>query len=196
MPTDDELIEEILNGSQAAMEVLVRRHYKEIFSYVYRKIGDYHISYDLTQEIFIKMMKNIRSYRLNNQFSHWLLKIAVNHCRDYYRSSNFKSTNAMELNESFTDANNKVWDIFKAKHQYDDVKDAILSLPEEQREVIILRFYHDMKIKEIANITRCKEPTVKSRLRQALLKLKKLLKKTETETMGGEIHEKRQNKSV
>ena len=90
MPTDDELVEEILNGSKAAMDVLVRRHYKNIFSYVYRKTGNYHLAYDLTQEIFIKMMKSIKNYKQQGKFSSWLLKIAVNHCRDYYKSSDFR----------------------------------------------------------------------------------------------------------
>ena len=77
LPTDDELVEEILNGSKAAMDVLVRRHYKNIFSYVYRKTGNYHLAYDLTQEIFIKMMKSIKNYKQQGKFSSWLLKIAV-----------------------------------------------------------------------------------------------------------------------
>lgn len=176
LPTDDELVEEILNGSKAAMDVLVRRHYKNIFSYVYRKTGNYHLAYDLTQEIFIKMMKSIKNYKQQGKFSSWLLKIAVNHCRDYYKSSDFrKEGQRTELPEDLAQDNSNVWDIFQRKQQRKEVRESINALPEYQRETIILRFYHDLKIKEIALITGSKEPTVKSRLRQGLEKLKNML---------------------
>lgn len=176
LPTDDELVEEILNGSKAAMDVLVRRHYKNIFSYVYRKTGNYHLAYDLTQEIFIKMMKSIKNYKQQGKFSSWLLKIAVNHCRDYYRSSDFrKEGQRTELPGDLAQDNSNVWDIFQRKQQRKEVRESINALPEYQRETIILRFYHDLKIKEIALITGSKEPTVKSRLRQGLEKLKNML---------------------
>lgn len=176
LPTDDELVEEILNGSKAAMDVLVRRHYKNIFSYVYRKTGNYHLAYDLTQEIFIKMMKSIKNYKQQGKFSSWLLKIAVNHCRDYYKSSDFrKEGQRTELPEDLAQDNSNVWDIFQLKQQRKEVRESINALPEYQRETIILRFYHDLKIKEIALITGSKEPTVKSRLRQGLEKLKNML---------------------
>ncbi|KLU62377.1 ECF RNA polymerase sigma factor SigW [Peptococcaceae bacterium CEB3] len=180
MPTDDALVEEILNGSQAAMEVLVKRHYREIFAYVYRKTGDYHTSYDLTQDILIKMMKGLKSYRRNGRFRHWLLKIAVNQCRDYYRSSEFQHRNAVEPEENLVDEGSNVWDIFRAKQVGNYLKETILTLPAEQREVIVLRFYHDLKMKDIAQITECKETTAKSRLRQGLAKLRKALKDDET----------------
>ena len=176
MPTDDELVEEILNGSKAAMDVLVRRHYKNIFSYVYRKMGNYHLAYDLTQEIFIKMMKSIKNYKQQGKFSSWLLKIAVNHCRDCYKSSDFrKEGQRTELPGDLAQDNSNVWDIFQRKQQRKEVRESINALPEYQREAIILRFYHDMKIREIALITGSKESTVKSRLRQGLEKLKNML---------------------
>ncbi|MEH7388294.1 sigma factor [Bacillus sp. JJ1521] len=62
MPEDQELIEEVMQGSQAAMEVLKRKYYKLIYAFVYRKVGNKEMAYDLTQEIFIKMMQRIQSY--------------------------------------------------------------------------------------------------------------------------------------
>ncbi|MFD1638597.1 RNA polymerase sigma factor [Evansella tamaricis] len=75
MQSDESLIEEIKSGSQAAMEVLVKKHYKNIFGFTYRKVGDYHLAYDMTQEIFIKMMKSIASYNGQGKFQNWLLKL-------------------------------------------------------------------------------------------------------------------------
>lgn len=189
MPTDEELLEEIHSGSQAAMEVLVKKYYKNIFSYIYRKIGDYHISYDLTQEVFIKMMKAIDRYEGRGKFRNWLLKIAVNHCNDYYKSKSFKNkSREIQLEDRISENNDKVWDLLKKKIERNLVKKAILSLPDYQRDVMILRYYHDMKIKDIADVTDSKEATVKSRLRQGTSKLKESL-------LGGEDIEKRKRKS-
>ncbi len=177
LPTDKELIEEIKNGSQAAMEVLVEKYYRSIFAYVYRKLGDYHLSYDMTQEVFIKVMKSIHNYKHRGSFKHWLFRIAVNQCRDYFRSSKFKqSREERELVNAVKDKKEDIWYQLSKKIQSDKVKEAILQLPDYQREPIILRFYHDLKIKEIAYITNSKEATVKSRLRQGIEKLRKNFK--------------------
>lgn len=177
MPTDEDLIEEIKNGSQAAMEVLVKKYYKNIFAYVYRKLGDYHLAYDMTQEVFIKMMKSIHDFKHKGQFKHWLFKIAVNQCRDYFRSSKFKQRrDEREFVNSVKDKKEDVWDLLSKKIESEKVKEAVLQLPDYQREPIILRFYQDLKIKEIAYITDSKEATVKSRLKQGIEKLKKNFK--------------------
>lgn len=176
MPTDEELLDEIKLGSQAAMEVLVKKHYKSIFAYVYRKVGDYHQAYDLTQEVFVKMMKALHQYKEKDKFNHWLLKIAVNHCRDYFRSRSFKQKEQeSNLIPKLVDQKNNVWDLISKKENSEKVKLALEQLPDYQKETIILRYYHDLKIKQIAEITDSKETTVKSRLRQGQLKLKKLL---------------------
>lgn len=188
MPKDEELIEEINNGSQAAMEVLVKKHYKFIFAYVYRKLGDYHLAYDLTQEVFIKMMKSLNMYKNDGQFKHWLLKIAVNHCRDYFRSRTYKQKGEEnQIDHKLKDEKENVWDLLSKKIDSENVKVAVEQLPDFQKEAIILKFYQDLKIKEIAEMTESKEATVKSRLKQGIEKLKKLLK-------GGCEDEKRQQK--
>lgn len=177
MPTDEELLDEIKGGSQAAMEVLVKKHYKSIFAYIYRKVGDYHLAYDLTQEVFVKMMKALDRYQSKSKFNHWLLKIAVNHCRDYFRSRSFKQKEKEgELVPKLVDQKSNVWDLISKKVNSEQVKSALEQLPNYQKEAIVLRYYHHLKIKEIAEVTDSKEATVKSRLRQGQAKLKKLLK--------------------
>lgn len=187
MVPDDELIREILKGSQASMEVLVKRYYKAIFAYVYRNIGDYHVSYDITQEIFIKMMRYIKNYHEQGRFKNWLFKIAVNTCGDYYRSSSYKKFKGEEqLTEETADENSSVWDLLERNLERQKVRDAVQKLPDYQRDALILKFYHDMKVKDIAEVTGAREASVKSRLRQGLEKLRKILK-------GGEECEKAQD---
>jgi len=182
---DEELIHEIRKGSRAAMEVLVKRHYHSIFTYVYRKMGDYHTAYDLTQEVFVKMMKSLGSYRDNGKFSHWLLKIAVNHCMDYFRGREFKQQNReSELTEEALPASEhqNVWNIFYKRLQNDQVRQAVLRLPEQQRDAVILNYYNGLKIREVAELTGTNESTVKSRIRLGIAKLKEII-------VGGERDE-------
>lgn len=188
MPTDDELVEEILSGSQAAMEVLVKRYYKNIFSYIYRDLGDYHTAYDVTQEVFIKMIKFINTYREKGRFKNWLYKIAVNTCLDYYRSRSYKcQKNQVELDTKVSDDKNNVWDMFSRNTEREKIKNAIMELPYYQRDALILKYYHDMKIRDIAKVTGSSQATVKSRLRQGLEKLKRILE-------GGELDESAGNR--
>ena len=173
---DEELIEEILEGSQAAMEILVKKHYKPVFAYVYRKTGDKNTAFDITQEVFIKMSKALNHYNGVGKFENWLYKIAYNSYLDYVRASKTNGINKqMELNEQLPDEHANVWPLLEKKLARKRIQQAIGSLPEDQREVVILKYYHDLRFKDIAEITQSKEPTVKSRMRRGLARLRTLL---------------------
>ncbi|XXM70809.1 RNA polymerase sigma factor [Lysinibacillus sphaericus] len=176
MSDDQKLIQEILRGSQAAMEVLTRKYYRDIFAFVYRKIGNRDLAYDLTQEIFIKVIRKVGSYSSNGSFKSWVFTVAANHCRDYWKSAEHqRSQKQSEFKEDLTNEKTNVSYIFAQKESRERVKIAIDKLPEYQRNALILKYYHDMKIQEIATVTEASESTVKSRLRQGLAKLAKLL---------------------
>ncbi|WP_456274712.1 RNA polymerase sigma factor [Bacillus sp. AK031] len=176
MSEDRQLIQEILSGSQAAMEVLTRKYYKDVFAFVFRKTGNRDLAYDLTQEIFIKVMKKIGSYSNSGSFKSWVFTIAVNHCRDYWKSAEHRRIQKQsELKEYLSNEKTNVSYIFAQKETRERVKAAIGELPEYQRDAIILKYYHEMKIHEIATVTNANESTVKSRLKQGLGKLAKLL---------------------
>lgn len=188
--TDEELIQEIHEGSRAAMDVLVKRHYKPVFAYIYRKTGEYHTAYDLTQEVFIKMMKSLNTYQSTGKFEHWLLKIAVNHCLDYFRGREYKQhQREMELTEEAFPASEhqNVWDIFQKRTQNEQVRQAVLSLPEHQRDAVILNYYNGLKIREVAAVTETSESTAKSRIRLGISKLKEII-------TGGDRHEAHKRK--
>lgn len=87
--SDEKLIKELIKGNESAMEILVKRYYDLVYSFIYRNTSDYNTAYDITQDVFIKMMKNIDKYQIENgKFKSWLLKIAVNTTKDYFRSKN------------------------------------------------------------------------------------------------------------
>lgn len=171
------LIKEILKGNEAAMELLVKKNYNMVQSFIYRLIGDYNFSYDMTQEVFIKMMKNLNKFKFEEgNFESWILKIASNHCKDYFRSNSFKqrneSSNIEEVNIKDSEV---VIDILEKNEKRNAVKKAVDGLPNFQREAIILKYYHDLKIKEISNITGQNENTIKSRLFNGIKNLKKII---------------------
>ncbi|QGQ98573.1 RNA polymerase sigma factor [Paenibacillus psychroresistens] len=176
MPSDEELIKEIHQGSQAAMEVLVRRHYKMIFAYLYRRTADYHISLDLTQETLIRMMKSLSIYKEQGKFAHWLLTLAVNICRDYYRSRQYKESLTTPLQNSMPfEPYSNVEDLLNQQEVRIHIQSALQELSDSQREAIVLKYYHEMKVSEIAQTTSSQESAVKSRLFQGIAKLKRIL---------------------
>lgn len=178
MPQSDEkLIREILRGNESAMEILVKRYYDLVHSFIYRNTSDYNIAYDITQDVFIKVMKNIDKYKIESgNFKSWLLKISVNTTKDYFKSKTYKqrSTSYDISNHEIEDKTNVV-DILSKKEEAFKIKEAIQKLPKLQREAVILKYYNDLKIKEISNITGDNENTIKSRLFNGVKSLKKLL---------------------
>lgn len=182
--TDEKLIQELLQGNESAMEILVKRYYDLVHSFIYRNTSDYNIAYDITQDVFIKMMKNIDKYQIENgKFKSWLLKIAVNTTKDYFRSKTYKQrTQSYDISNQEIEDRTNVVDILSKKEEAIKIKEAIENLPKLQREAVILKYYNDLKIKEISYITGENENTIKSRLFNGVKNLKRFL--------GGDNYEK------
>ena len=153
--TDEKLIKELLQGNESAMEILVKRYYDLVHSFIYRNTSDYNIAYDITQDVFIKMMKNIDKYQIENgKFKSWLLKIAVNTTKDYFRTNIYKQrTQSYDISNQEIEDRTNVVDILSKKEEAIKIKEAIENLPKLQREAVILKYYNDLKIKEISYIT-------------------------------------------
>ena len=123
----------------------------------------------------MKSLQRIHSYQFQGEALHWVIKIALNTTRDYFRSKAFRqSQQQLEYKEELSPASSTdVPFMFERKESYAEVKEAIAQLPEYQREAILLRYYKGWKIKEIAVAMETTESTVKSRLHQGIQKLKK-----------------------
>ncbi|CEK29838.1 sigma-70 family RNA polymerase sigma factor [[Clostridium] sordellii] len=175
--SDEKLIKELIKGNESAMEILVKRYYDLVYSFIYRNTSDYNTAYDITQDVFIKMMKNIDKYQIENgKFKSWLLKIAVNTTKDYFRSKIYKQIiQSYDIDNHEIEDKANVVDILSKKEEAIKIKEAIKNLPKLQREAVILKYYNDLKIKEISNITGENENTIKSRLFNGVKNLKKLL---------------------
>lgn len=162
------LIEQVKQGDREAMDALVKLYYRTIFAYFYRNTGDYHRSCDLTQEVFIKAVSAIPAYQNSGKFKAWLFAIASNHLRSDWRYRKIHPHE--ELEENTVEIQESPEEIRKV-----ELEEAMGKLPPEQREAVVLKFYHGLKAAEIAKATHTGEATVKSRLKYGLEKLRKLL---------------------
>ena len=170
------LIRRIQNGDPEAFETLVWKYYQNIYQFCVRRCnGDTALAADLTQDTFLKLIEHIQQYRLTGKFMNFLLTIAVNTCNNHFKK---KSPDIVDMDTlSAVPSNLNISEEVLRQEDAKILQQAIDRLPDMQKEVVILRFYHDRKLKEIAAITGVGLPTAKSRLKQGLDKLKRYLDK-------------------
>lgn len=164
---DDRLILEAGKGGKAAMELIVIRHYDEVYAYAARRTGSAHAAEDIAQLTFEKLVKALPAYRPLGRFRHWLFTIASNEINNYFR----RRAQAYPLPEEASGESDTVRLLIK-KEEYGRLRLGVLELPPGQQEAVILFYYHDMSLKDISQITGANVNTVKSRLRLGMEKLR------------------------
>lgn len=180
--SDEELAVQLQQGNETALETLVLRYHSKIFSYVYRMSKNYHGANDITQEVFIKVCQNIKKYNAEFLFKTWIYVIASNTCKDYLKSAYVQRTvTGLEMPENILASEDTPEELLLKQNDREMIIEVLNHLSDIHREVIILRFYEELKLDEIAVILNIPLGTVKSRLSNGLHNLKKLLKE------GGEV---------
>lgn len=169
---EKEIIRRIKQGEKALFETLVKEYYQEIYHFCFYKTGDAESAYDCTQETFLHVIRFLDGYTERNHFRAWIFGIARNVCSDFFRSRKF-----VTMEEEALEGVQKEEEGYRRAEMRDSVQAALNRLPEMQKDVIILRFYYDMKLKEIAAVVGAGIPTVKSRLKQGMDKMKQFLGK-------------------
>jgi RNA polymerase sigma-70 factor (ECF subfamily) len=175
--SDDDLMIEVYKGHEPAFAELFNRYKSEVVNYLYRQCGDYGKAEDLTQECFLRVHRNSGTYKGRGKFRGWLLTIATN----VNRSSAVKKkekNKTLSINQDIADKIEGTVKNVENKEAKEIVQTALESLPEEQKEVVVLKHFHGLKFTEISEILDCPVETVKSRMRYGLLKLAELLKGT------------------
>ncbi len=163
-------------GDNKAFDALVRKHYQNIYAYCYRRMRDENTAADLTQDVFLKVVAAIYQYRFTGKFTNFIFTVAVNTCNDYLRKSKAMTDCDMEALPS---TDRLPLDTIIQNEEGERLQHLMASLPDMQRETLILYYYHDMKAKDIAKITGVPVATAKSRIKQGLDKLKKAYGKDE-----------------
>lgn len=170
--TDEEMIVRIQQGEDKMLEMLIRKYYDDVYYFCCYKIGDGECAYDCTQETFLKLTRYIHTYTEKNRFRGYLFSIARNVCNDYFRMKPGDMPDPEYLRNI-----PETRDTFGQTETAQVVGKALGLLGEAQKEAIILRFYYDFKVREIAKITGVPLPTAKSRLKRGMGRLKEILEK-------------------
>ena len=169
------LVQKIKAGNRQAFEVLVKRYYQNIYAYCFRRCGNKETAQDLTQDIFVKLISSIYRYTPTGKFQNFLFTIAVNTCNDYHRKSTIQQTD-VDI-DIMIDSEPFLEDSHIKKEEHVLLCERLQTLPDIQKNALILYYYHDLKIKDIATITGVSVSTVKSRIHQGIGKLKKIYRK-------------------
>jgi len=179
--TDEQLIALFNAGNTYAMEVLINRHKVRIFTSIYLLVKDKYLAEDIFQDLFIKVIETFRAgkYKEENKFVQWAMRIAHNLCVDHFRKIKAKPVIRTSegadifdvLNFSEVSAEDKIIKMQSG----DKIMKLVSLLPEDQREIIILRHFADLKFREISNILNCSVNTALGRMRYALMNLRKLI---------------------
>lgn len=171
MIRDEELARQLQAGNEAAMEALVHRHHRGIYTFLYRLTGDAHGADDLAQECFIRLCTRISSYRYPEPFLPWLFTIAHNLYRDWRKTAWQRRVVPLESPEEGAAA----IDLLDRFAQRSDVARQLAQLDELHRSAIVLRFYHDLTVDQIARVLEIPAGTVKSRLSHGTRRLRELM---------------------
>jgi RNA polymerase sigma-70 factor (ECF subfamily) len=170
---DAELITTALNGREESFEELVRRYQSPIVNFVYRMLGDYDASLDVTQEIFIKVYNSLARYSSEYKFTTWLYRIAHNAAIDYMRRQN-PNQQSLELENDEgnyqlqIESPNPTPEQERERDEWRmEIESVVRCLPNNYRDLIILRHSQDLSYEEIAEITNLPLGTVKNRLFRA-----------------------------
>jgi len=185
--TDEELMARFQAGDAAAMEELFARFQKPLFNFFYRMVCRRETAEDLVQETFLKLCRFGHTFCGDNaKFTTWLYSVAGNQCRDHLRhSARRPETTAAELEQDYTDDQpempNVVGDSPVEEHLMrmelrEELQTAIKSLPEKERAAIILREYHGLEYKDIAETLQCPIGSVKVLIFRARQRLRERLK--------------------
>jgi len=181
MFTDNELIVSYQSGNEGALKTLIARYEKRLFSYILISVKNKELAEDVFQDTFIKIINTIRSgnYHDEGKFFQWAMRIANNLIIDYYRRLQrlpvFDGNNDFDIFEVLSSHEDSVEQKMIREQIYADLQHAVTFLPEEQREVLVMRIYDDLSFKQIAESTGVSINTALGRMRYALINLRKLI---------------------
>ena len=194
--TDEELLAEFQQGDAGAFEQLLRRHRRALYTFFVRMLGDRARAEDLAQDTFLRIVKGAASWEHRARFQTWLYAIARNLCVDASRRDRFRRTESLDAQDGEegrplvdgVEDGGPTPDRDAASAQLRPIlQRALASLPVEQREVFVLREQVGLAFKEIAELSGVNENTVKSRMRYALLGLRKALAEEGVTAADGEV---------
>ncbi len=180
--TDEELMQSFQTGDADAFRVLFEKYKTPIFAFLFRRCGNRDTASDLAQDVFTRLVKSADSFRHQSKFSTWIYTIARNAVVDNVRKARHRNHASLEdsrekdgprLGDRLAGDSPEPDRSAMTRRLREDLVEAINTLPEDQREVFLLREYHGMPFQEISEVVGAKIGTVKSRMRYALEALRR-----------------------
>ena len=181
--SDSDLVKSYIEGDERSLEMLIKRHKQRIYNFIYSKVFDRDLTEDIFQDTFIKVIRTLKlgNYNEEGKFVSWVMRIAHNLVIDHFRKNSripkFESNNDFDifsvLKDNEIDVENKM-----IKDQIlIEVKKIINLLPDDQKEVLVYRYYNELSFKEISKKTGVSINTSLGRMRYALINLRNIIKK-------------------
>lgn len=184
---DEVLMLRYKEGDLEAFEILLERYQQPLFTFVFRFCNDYHQAEDLVQEVFLRLIKSAKTYEPKAKFSTYIYTFAHNICVDNFRRGKKRKTTSLSqpidveqeltLEDTVKDERANPEKDYRQKSLEIALQEAVAELPEEQREVFLLREQMNLPFEEIARVVGCLPSTAKSRMRYALQSIRTKLEK-------------------
>ncbi len=179
--TDRDLIRLYMGGNEQAFETLLNRHKSKIYASIYTFVRDNEAANDIFQETFIKVIDTFRAGKYNEEgkFLQWALRIAYNLCVDCFRKNKKRATVAQteefDIFDLLKNGESNEEDNIIRQQTHNTLRQLLDALPQEQREVIVLRHFVDLTFKEIAELTNVSINTALGRMRYGLLNIRRMM---------------------
>lgn len=180
---DATLVSHYIKGDESALETLVYRHKHRIYSFIYSKVYDRDVAEDIFQDTFIKVIRTLKkgAYNEEGKFLPWVMRISHNLVIDYFRKNNrmpkFSNTDEFNIFSVLSDTSLNAENSLIKEQVETDVRRLVDELPDDQREVLLMRIYEDLSFKEISDKTGVSINTALGRMRYALINLRKIIDK-------------------
>ncbi len=170
--TDQSLMLAVREGNVERLGILFERHHSQLFNFLYRLTGNRHLSEDLVQEVFVRIIKYRHTYRGEEHFTTWMFQIAKNARIDHFRRNFHEDANVVNHSTESVSPLPSAAEIMEQQDEMRMLLDALAKLPEERREVLLLRGFQGLKFEEIAEVLQCSVNTIKGRAFRAIRELR------------------------
>ena len=181
--SDQILLKSYLSGDEAAFEILIRKHKDKVFAFILSKIKNYNLAHDLFQDTFIKVINSLKRGKYNEEgkFIPWVMRIAHNLVIDHFRrqtkTRSIAPTHDFNIFDIISNEEKNAEEEMIDEQITSDLRKLIEELPEDQKEVLKMRYYKDLSFKEISEMTDVSINTALGRMRYAIINLRKLVEK-------------------
>lgn len=178
---DSILVSKYINGCESSLERLFKRHKQGLYAFIFSKTQDRHITEDIFQDTFIKVVRTLKlgNYNEEGKFLSWVMRISHNLVIDHFRKSgrmrSFKNNDEFDVFSLISDRSLNAEKQLIKQQILSDVGGLVKELPEEQREVLTMRIFKNMSFKEISENTNVSINTALGRMRYALINLRKII---------------------